>query len=572
MSEEEKKNQPETSAETVSAADALKEIADDLKQSGEENKEENAGKAKKPKRQRTPEEEKERALNAVKRRKKLKYGALATGITVVVIAIVVMLNVVCNVLDNRFHLNIDLTANGLYEIDPQTVDYLQQLNKEVEIVVMAEDSALAENQLLKVASETMERFVSESGGYITLSYCDLTKNPDIVNKLTAGTDFDGELKQFDVVVKSGDLVRVLAMQGDIIRVDNDYDYQTGGYNTKYTFIGEQALISAIMGVTDLNPVNVTVINQMNGEQIYHQYDSPSFVRMAELLEKNNYKTTEIDIATGEIPADTQLVILCAPYNDLSESQIQKLTDYLNNDGKYGKDLLYFASPFQQREQKNLSAFLEIWGLAVEDAFIYESDTASAQVVNTAMGRPISGVPVVSKTDDTLNSNIASSKLPIVAPLTRSVKLLFDQNAGRTTSALLQTYSTGYLAPFDADDSFDADSAEKGQFNAAAYSTTTFTSGSDSYSGRLFVFGSSWMLDYVVAGSAGTYENANYFVSLLNTITGKENVLTIAEKSLDKTKITITESQGILIRNVTMFIIPAIVAMIGVVVYVRRRNK
>ena len=36
--------------------------------------------------------------------------------------------------------------------------------------------------------------------------------------------------------------------------------------------------------------------------------------------------------------------------------------------------------------------------------------------------------------------------------------------------------------------------------------------------------------------------------------------------------TITDSQANAIRNVTVFIIPIVVALIGIVVYVRRRNK
>ena len=89
--------------------------------------------------------------------------------------------------------------------------------------------------------------------------------------------------------------------------------------------------------------------------------------------------------------------------------------------------------------------------------------------------------------------------------------------------------------------------------------------------QVIAFGSAWFLDYYVAGSSGSYDNANYFVSLLNTMTGKENVLTIAEKSLDTTKVTITEAQVKTIRMIIVYMIPVIVALIGIVVYVRRKN-
>ena len=49
-------------------------------------------------------------------RKKLKYGALATGITVVFIAAVVLLNVLVSVVMDRYPLKVDLTSSKLYEI------------------------------------------------------------------------------------------------------------------------------------------------------------------------------------------------------------------------------------------------------------------------------------------------------------------------------------------------------------------------------------------------------------------------------------------------------------------------
>ena len=50
------------------------------------------------------------------------------------------------------------------------------------------------------------------------------------------------------------------------------------------------------------------------------------------------------------------------------------------------------------------------------------------------------------------------------------------------------------------------------------------------------------------------------------------MITVASKSLDPTKITITEAQAKTIRNVIVFVIPAAVALIGILVYVRRRNR
>ena len=537
------------------------------KKSGKKDKQD---KEEKPKRSKhTPEEEKERALNRVKRRKKLKYGALATVITLVVCAIVVVVNIICNMLDKRFNLNIDMTSKGIYQLDEQTISYLNQLDKDVTITVLADESYFQEkSSMLKVAAETLTRFNTESNGHVKVEYVDPTKNPDAISKYSQ--NYSGDLSRGDLVITCGDLVRVVTIQ-DIIRTDTSMDYNTYTQNTTYTFIGEQTLISAIMGVTDLHPINIAVITKNGGSAIYNNYDEYNYAALAEILKKNNYNTTEIDIATDPLsPADYDCAILCSPYNDLTEAQIEKLTAFLNNDNKYGKNMIYFASFVQRESTPNLDAFLETWGLQIGKSLISESNDAAAQVVPTAL-YTIGSVPVLTKSEDQLNNGI-SGQLPIVGAYCCPVITTFESNAGRTTSPLLTTSDTCYLHPLDADDSFDADSAEHASYNVAVRSETMFQSGSDTFRSTLVAYGGAWFLDANIVKAASNYDNAHYFISVLNNMTGKENVLTVQEKSLDTEQISITTQKAVLIRNITVFVIPLTVALIGILVYVRRKNK
>ena len=562
----------EAAEEAFDSVKALREYAAEEAENADKN-EESEKKEKKKKHNRTPEEEKERALNSVKRRKKFKYGALATLITLVFVAIVVVINVICGLLDKRFNWNIDLTSSGLYEIDEQTIDYLHKLNKDIKITMLADENIFQENNRFKVVAEIMNRFETESGGKIKISYVNPNKNPEAVSVFKQ--NYNGEFNQGDAVVQCGDLLRVVPFE-DMIRSDQQFDQNTYSYVTNYSFVGEQSLVSAIMGVTDLNQIKIGMIDKVNGNLLYDQNDSYNYQRMQELLDKNNFTAESVDIATTELTDDYDIMILCSPANDLTEAQINKLTDYLNNGGKYGKTMIYFGSPFKSSNTQNLDDFLAIWGISVGRAYAAETDEAKAQVATIALGggRPLSGIPLVTVNKDTsVNSGYQDTKLPILAPLCCPVERLYEQNSGRNTYTMLTTSDTCVLYPLDETaDSFDASKAEKQSVNIAVLADQTFNSGSENLKSQIVAFGSAWILDYIVAGSAGSYDNANYFVSMLNTVTGKENVLTIAEKSLDVSKITITDAQVKAIRNVTVFIIPVVVAVIGIFVYVRRRNK
>ena len=565
MSEKNEKDEIREELESA-AAEAVKLEKEEAEKQAEEKKEK-----KTKKRERTPEEEKERAQNSAARRKKMKFGTLATVITLVFIAIIVAVNVICNMLDKRFNWNIDLTSSGLYELDEQTVNYLHQLNTDVKITMLADESYFFEDKTRKIIAETMKRFQTESNGHIQVEYVDPNKNPEAIAVYTQ--NYTGNLSLGDTVVSNGDLVRVLGYYTDMVRNDSSFDPGTYQQTQTETFIGEQSLISAIMGVTDLHPVKVAVIDKMNGEAIYDQYDSGNYQRLNEILEKNNYEAESMDIVSADLTSDYDLAILCSPANDLTDAQIEKLEAYLNNNNEYGKTLLYFGTPFKRAATPNLDAFLETWGISYQQSIVTETDEASAQMVQAAFVNLIRNVPVVhANSEASLNAGYTSAKLPIVAPYCLPIETLYEQNSGRNTYPLLVSSATCCRYPLDESaESFDMSSADKDEQIIAVQADQTFTKDGETVKSQMIAFGSAWFLDYYVAGSSGSYDNSAYFISLLNTTTGKENIVAVAEKSLDAKKITVTESQAKAIRLITVFIIPLLVAVIGIVVYVRRKN-
>ena len=97
------------------------------------------------------------------------------------------------------------------------------------------------------------------------------------------------------------------------------------------------MTSAIMNVTNADPPTVTVLTG-NGASNVEAY--------TDMLATNGYVINEVDMLTGEIDQETDLVILAAPMTDLSEDTLKKLDTYLDNDGNFGKNLMYFASATQ----------------------------------------------------------------------------------------------------------------------------------------------------------------------------------------------------------------------------------
>ena len=81
-----------------------------------------------------------------------------------------------------------------------------------------------------------------------------------------------------------------------------------------------------------------------------------------------------------------------------------------------------------------------------------------------------------------------------------------------------------------------------------------------------------MISNSLLTQTNAFNNANVIMGMLNTMTGKEASAVIPEKALQQALITPTASQMNGIKIFTIYAIPAIVAVAGIIVFVRRRNK
>lgn len=504
------------------------------------------------------------------------------------IAAVVLVNVVVSVVMDRYPLKVDLTSSKLYEISQDSIDYVKNLSKDVKILVLAEESYFTTNNYMKIVPETLDKYRQNSNGHISVEYYNMVNHPEITSEYKQY--YSGEFQEGDVIVACGDRVKVLDF-GDIIQTEQTPDYTTYTYKTSYTFVGEQSLTSAIMSVTDANPKKVAFIQTAGTNSIYADTNKYSVAALHDLLDKNGYDITDVDLLNDNIlPADYDLVVLPAPYNDLTEAMVTKLSDFLYNEGGLNKDMFYIAD-VKQGNTPNLDAFLAEWGVSVGDALVYEGNSSQAQYVSTALGTLTAPNVVMAESD--YGAQLSNTSRPIVAPLARPIRLLFESNTDRQTLALLQTSETAFLYPLntkqdtasDSTDvpvtsqeaasttatSFDIENAEKGVQNLMTITTKSNAVNEDVNSSQLMVMSSCSMLDYYVAQSA-SYNNAEYVISAINVMVGKENGIVIANKALEQTNITITEGQLSGLRTLVIVVIPLIVVVIGLVVFVRRRNR
>lgn len=513
-------------------------------------------------------------------RKVLKHTTMATVLSVFFIAIVVMINIVASIIFDRYPLTIDLTENSKYSISQESIDYVKAIDSEITVTVLAEEEAFsAVNEYTVQAQELLRRY-REYNSNIEVKYVDLLKNPEIKSDYPDVTlkDYDilfetyvtdeetGEKFQRVKVVTLTDMVswnteflsQFESYYGDI----NAFSETYGAVNVVAAYGGaivgssaEQALTSALMSITDPNPVDVAILTGRD-----EATDLGSFKR---LLSANGYNLTTIDITTEEIPGNIDLIIVPAPKKDYLDTEIKKLSDFLINGGSLEKDMIYIAS-VKQAQTPNIDEFLVEYGIKIPQAIVYENDSTHVYA-DLQTQTYINIADVVS---ENYLQDINTDSLLLAVMNARPIELLFEEQNMMVTEKFLTSTNQGYT--FDYED-FDEPLSKGEQIYLAVSSKAVFIGEDTAYSNLCVISSEEFLNDTFLSGVQ--FQNGEYIISLLNGITRKASTGFVVEtKTVLGNTFDLTEKQASILKWTFQAIIPLAVLIIGLIVHKRRKNK
>lgn len=493
-------------------------------------------------------------------KRKLKYGSIAAAITLIVVAIVVLVNVIVNIASNKVNMSIDLTTNGNFEISQQTIDYLATLDQPVNIVCLSDELTFQTATYIyyKQAYEVLKKY-SIYSNQINLKFVDMVADPTYAERYKES--YKGEISQYSIIVENeaNGRIKVFGIQ-DLYNTESQFDYSSFSYyDVPVSSKAEQEITSAIMYVTDPDPIKAVVFNS--------ETSGTSYDNVFNLLSANGYEVSEMDPLAGTIPEETDIVVINAPLNDYDSSVIDMLYAFLDNDGKLGKSLIYFAD-YSQKTTSNIDTFLEEWGIRVENGIVADSDVNNLQSQNLYVIRDY-----IAEND--YSTNLASASLPVIDFQSRPLTLLFDTKDTRSTIPLLQTKDTAFIMTDEVQQAIkngDTSGIEYGvQTTMALGRKHIFDEDNNLVFSNVLVIGSSETLDESFT-STTYFNNGDYFISVVNTMAGKNTGISIVAKDLGSDSFDM--DQGTANRYFILFIviIPAAVLIIGAVVFIRRRSK
>ena len=469
--------------------------------------------------------------------------ALNTG-TALLLALAVTLMV--NYLSFRHYYRDDLSRTQRYKLSSKTIGLLESLEKPVEVTVFFQPG----NVLYEDIHNLLREYQFHSSR-LNIQWVDpdrdiaQTEELAVKYKVTDPNvvvfDYDGRSKY----VRADEIATINASSG-IDRITS--------------FKGEQAFSSAIQGVVQ-KTVPVVYFLTGHGERGITNFDRRlGFSGAAQLIERDNIEVKLLLLSTAkQIPADCGTLIVAGASQSMSKAEADLIALWLRRSGR----LMVLSDAGQT---SGLEKMLQEWGVLLRNDVVIDPD-------RTLTGREVFA--------SSYNRHPITAKLGTTAAifhLPRSVEP--DYTQPKTTSAdrpkvtplaLSSKNSWSETQPDQVPAKYDKDTDDlPGPVSMAVAVEKGDTTGlldMQIRPSRLVVFGDSGF----VSNSGLTGDDASLFMSALNWLLDREQLMAITPKEVDDTRLKLTREKIQILSWSTIGIIPALAALLGTMLWFRRRK-
>lgn len=469
----------------------------------------------------------------------LKYGTNAAIITAAVIVLAIMLNLIIGMLDLR----LDLTPNKLFSLSETTVDILNELDKDVEIIGLFDDGTIASDSEYKQVTDLLSLY--DKYPRVTVRYVDPDRNPGIINQLDPEDTLD--LRKTDFVVRStvnGVEKKKKLEYYDLFEVEFS-QYSFSQYTTGSN--AEQGFTGAIKYVTsEYTPV--VYFTEGHDEYDVNYY----YANLKSYLERNNFLVKTINLMTvDKMPDDAELVIIASPKKDFSYAERDVLDNYFYNGGKaiFMFDYLENDPSFDE-----LNALLGKYNLAVNYDKVKETDES----------RHLAQDPYTLVVDVKSNSIVPRAFNTFLTD-SRSLSILKNVKDYITTTQLITTSPTAVgemvnksrgddlAGPLDLAVAVEYKGGQKPS-KIIAMGNSTFVSDS-----AIQVYGDFY------------FSNINFFLSAVNWMVEIKDDIIVPTKSYYMNRFNVTQRQANVMSWILVAVFPLLILGTGLRVYLRRRH-
>ncbi len=555
------------------------DTAPELEETAVEEKTEKVKKPKKAKKEKPEKVKKEKPKKEklLKNEALFKKGSYSVALTAIVLAGILVVNILVSALNDRFVLEFDMTAEKENSISEENIEYIKSVEQTVEVIVCS-----TEEEYTTYVGSMAEQ--SYGITYDTTASDYLKQTLTLINKYNAYNDnievkfVDTQSSEFTAITSEygtnnleyGSII-VSATREDgtkrykklsfddiyVLTEDETYAYYGMTYATVDGNNIETALTGAISYVLSDIDVNVALLTGHSSTDITSSYK--------ELLESNNYEVDVIsDAVVANIDKKYDILVIASPSIDFMESEINAISQFLENDGNLGKGLMVYAdasAPYLT----DFYSFLNQWGVAIGEGILYETNSSYHAT----------GDPTTLISANTGNIEDLSDLQLCITGYNVPMEPSFKTDGSKTAVSVVETMDTVTEAPKGVTEWAGADEAAK-----TAYSTVIETvkmeydDDNKQIESYVTVFSSPYFLSSGYNESSSV-ANKDFSLAMVDRASGVgETDISFVSKSITNESFydSVTESSANIIKILFMFILPIAVIALGVIIFVKRRNS
>ena len=541
--------------------------------------------------------------NSIFKSKKFKYGGSAAALTVIVIALVLILNVVFTSLANTNGWYTDLTGASIYSISDAFEKALDDIlnpeggeKKYVNIVLMMDEDRFSLNSAYTNYVYHTIKQIEQKFDNVKLISKDIVKNPEEKTRY--------QLNEADVIYSTDVAIELADSNHSPIidkvpkrySIENFFTWmtktnETTGKTTKsiYAYNAEVAFISAISRLVNFADRPTAYYLQGHGEPTLEQaYNWTAF------LEQIGYNVKAINLSYEDFPYEngskhnSDVLIINAPIYDLlaptSEnpdivSEAKKIREFLQTN--YGNLIVMenSSTPKLYALEELLSEWNLGYGASVKDnahsvsgsngvkIFADYSELDSANI----MARGLLSRIIDTDSSESYPDAIFDSAKAVIVRNDENGDGMSDTRTTNNTDGQLVGLQSGDHGTYELLPSYKTDECdgERGSVALAAFSRVVWDKNDENgtYS-CVFCFGSSAFVDpqipinNSIMNMVFSYLNRNESVSYEN----------IGMKKFDSNGLSVSTSAATAWTVVCVAVIPVLIIGFGTFVWIRRRHS
>lgn len=457
-------------------------------------------------------------------------------------AIFLMVNYVAS----RHYSRVDLSKSQFYSLSPKTESLLESLDSPIDVTVFFQPG----NVLYEDIYNLMREYQLKSD-QISVQWVD----PDRDIAQTEALAVKYEVTEPNVVVFDYHGRNKYVRADEIARTD-----ASSGIEKILSFRGEQAFSSAILGIVQKD-IPVVYFLTGHGECDIDNFDAGAgFSKLSQLIERDNTEVRKLELSSEKkIPADCSVLIAAGATQSMSTPEADLINSWLKRSGR----LLVMSDALRN---SGLEPVLREWGVRLQNDLVIDP-------ARTMTGREVF---VSGYNPHAITSKLSTTAARFISP--RSVQI--DKSSeGQTAAdrpqvtmlAMSSTESWSEVHPNQSPAKMDKDSGDTaGPCSMAVAIEKGSTQGRLDVQlrpSRAVVFGDSGF----VSNGALTGGDISLFMSSLNWLLDREELMAIASKEVDDTRLQLDRKDVGTLFWLIVLGIPAFIAIPGCILWFSRRK-